>query len=91
MPKDEYGYLEHQTFDINGFRVVDATATGPRPHDDVVWVGYDGLSGSWLSPDQALELAAAIAAVAKSNLARRGQPCDGTTDPICGACKGTAP
>ena len=74
MSKDEYRFVQHQTFEMDGFRVVDATSTGPRPHDDLVWVGCEGIEGRWLSPDQALTLASAIADVAKSNLARRGQP-----------------
>ena len=52
---------------------MDATATGPREHDDLVWVGYGGTEGRWLTSDKALELAAAITAVANGNLVRRGQ------------------
>ena len=74
MSNGEYGYLEHQILEVEGFRVVDATATGPRAHDDLVWVGFGGVEGSWLTPNQALVLAAAIAAVANGNLVRRGQP-----------------
>lgn len=66
-------YVEHQVLDIEGFRVVDATATGVRSHDDLLWVGYGGTEGRWLTPGQALTLAAAITAVANSNLVRRGQ------------------
>lgn len=74
MPNDEHGYVEHQLCEVEGFRVVDATATGLRPHDDLVWVGYGGTEGRWLAPDRALTLAAAITKVANGNLARRGQP-----------------
>ena len=72
MSKDEYGYVEHQIIEVEGFRVVDATATGPRPHDDLVWVGYEGMDGRWLSPENALTLAASIFKAANGNLARRG-------------------
>lgn len=74
MPNDEHGYIEHQLWEVDGFRVVDATATGRCPHDDLVWVGYGGMDGRWLSPAIALDLAAAITKAAKGNLARRGQP-----------------
>jgi hypothetical protein len=30
----EYNYIEHSVMEVEGFRIVDATATGPRPHDD---------------------------------------------------------
>lgn len=73
MANDEYGYVEHQTFEVDGFRVADATSTGPRPHDDLVWVGHGGMEGRWLSPERALALAAAISKAANGNLARRGQ------------------
>lgn len=72
MSKDEYGYVEHHVFEVEGFRVVDATATGPRPHDDLVWVGFGGVDGRWLAPENALALAASIAKAANGNLARRG-------------------
>ncbi|MDO9236183.1 MAG: hypothetical protein Q7U28_09160 [Aquabacterium sp.] len=73
MAEDRYGYVEHQIVEVEGFRMVDATSTGPRPHDDVVWVGYGGMEGQWLTPDKALAVAAAITAVANGNLLRRGQ------------------
>lgn len=74
MSNDEHGYVEHQTFEVEGFRVSDATATGLRPHDDLVWVGYGGTEGRWLAPEKALALAAAITKAANGNLARRGHP-----------------
>jgi len=73
MSKDEYGYVEHQLVEVDGFRVVDATSTGLRPHDDLVWVGYGGVEGSWITSDDALALAVAITTVATGNLVRRGQ------------------
>ncbi len=72
-PIDEPGYVEHKFWEIDGFRVVDATI-GPRTHDDLVWVGYGGTEGRWLPPAIAIDLAAAITKAAKGNLARRGQP-----------------
>lgn len=66
-------YAEHEVYEVNGFRVVDATDTGIRPHDDLIWVGYGGRDGRWLSPSNALELAVAITKAANGNLSRRGQ------------------
>lgn len=71
MSNEDFGYEEHQALEVEGFRVVDATATGGRAHDDLVWVGYGGMDGRWLTPEKALELAAGIVEVAKGNLARR--------------------
>lgn len=73
MEDPDHGYTEHQLAEVEGFRVVDATATGQRPHDDLVWVGCGGMDGRWLTPGKALALAAAITKVANSNLAWRGQ------------------
>lgn len=67
-------YVEHQVMEVEGFRVVDATAIGSRPHDDLVWIGYGGTEGRWLSPEDALALASAITKAVSGNLARRGQP-----------------
>lgn len=68
-----YKYEEHQAIEVEGFRVVDATMAGPRPHDDLVWIGRD-CSGKWLTPNEAQALSKAILAVANNNLARRGLP-----------------
>lgn len=65
-------YIEHEVHEIEGFRVVDATTTGSRPHDDLIWVGYGGMDGRWVSPSTALQLAAAITKAANLNLSRRG-------------------
>lgn len=73
-------YVEHQILEVESFRLVDATATGSRPHDDLVWVGYGGFEGRWLTPDRALTLAAGIAVVANGNLVRRGQTLQLTDD-----------
>lgn len=64
--------VEHQKIEVEGFIIVDSTAAGLRPHDDLVWVGYGGMEGQWLSPAQAIALSKAIAAVANGNLVRRG-------------------
>lgn len=69
----ERSYVEHLTLEVEGFRVVDATSTDSRPHDDVVWVGLGGVEGRWLSPEQALAVASAITEVAVSHLARHGK------------------
>lgn len=70
-PKQD-AYIEHEIHEIEGFRVVDATSAGSRPHDDLIWVGYGGMDGRWVSPSTALQLAAAITKAANSNLFRRG-------------------
>lgn len=70
MSEDKYGYVEHLTVEVDGFHVTDATATGPRPHDDLVWVGF-GMEGRWLSREDAVQLSAAIAKVTASQLCRR--------------------
>ncbi|EKD97753.1 MAG: hypothetical protein ACD_23C00751G0015 [uncultured bacterium] len=80
MANDEYGYVEHQTFEVDGFRVADATSTGPRPHDDLVWVGHGGMEGRWLTPEAALDLAAVINQTVAVHVARRAKP--GTKKPI---------
>jgi hypothetical protein len=67
----EFGFVEHCRMDVAGFSIADTTATGLRPHNDVVWVGRDA-GGKWLTPKDALALSEAIALVANSNLARRG-------------------
>lgn len=48
--------MEHLTIDVEGFRVADATATGNRAHDDLVWVGYGGMEGQWLATEKVLAL-----------------------------------
>jgi hypothetical protein len=73
LSRAAYKYKEHQAIEVEGFQVVDATLAGPRPHDDLVWVGRDG-SGKWLTPSEALALSVVIAAAANNNLARRGLP-----------------
>jgi hypothetical protein len=70
--ENDYGYTEHQIAEVDGFCVVDATATGLRPHDDLIWIGY-GIEGRWITPAIAIELAETIKTVALSNLFRRGQ------------------
>lgn len=65
-------YVEHQAVEVEGFHIVDSTATGLRAHDDLVWVGFGGMEGQWLTPAKALALSEAIAAVANGNLLRRG-------------------
>lgn len=71
----EYNYVEHLSLEVEGFRVTDATSSGTRPHDDLIWVGYGGMEGRWLSPEEAINVAATIAKVAVSHLVRRGK-CD---------------
>ena len=78
MDKDTY--VEHQVHEVEGFRVVDATATGTRPHDDLIWVGYGGMDGRWITPEAALDLAAAINQTVAVHVARRAKP--GTKKPI---------
>lgn len=67
---NQYGYTEHHVVEADGFRVVDATATGERPHDDLIWVGYGGMEGRWLTPGEAMAVASAITEVVSSHVAR---------------------
>jgi hypothetical protein len=73
MPDNKYGYVEHETAEVAGFLITDATSTGPRPHDDLIWVGYRN-DGRWLTPDEALAIAAAINKVAYSHIERHRTP-----------------
>jgi hypothetical protein len=66
----QYEYTEHVHEEVAGFSVVDATSTGPRPHDDRVWVGY-GNEGKWLTFEEAIELSTAIRKTAVHNAERR--------------------
>lgn len=64
-------YTEHSAIEAHGFCITDATNTDPdRPHDDLLWVGYGGMEGRWLTADQAEEVARAIDAVVQSHRAR---------------------
>jgi hypothetical protein len=70
MPKPLYE--EHQIHEVAGFRIVDATSAGPRPHDDLIWIGVgDGIEGKWIAPESAMALVAAIAQTAHGNMERR--------------------
>jgi hypothetical protein len=62
-------YFEHETAEVAGFSITDATSTGLRPHDDLIWVGYRG-EGRWLQPDEALALADSIKTIIASHVAR---------------------
>lgn len=65
-------YVEHQIHEVSGFSIVDATSTGLRGHDDLIWIGTtDGQGGSWISPESAMALVAAIAQTAHGNMERR--------------------
>lgn len=68
-----YSFVEHTVLEVEGFRVVDATASGDRAHDDLVWLGYGGMDGRWLTPAEALTVAEGINSVVKSHLARRSK------------------
>lgn len=70
MPHDTY--VVHTDIEVEGFQLTDATASGSRGHDDLVWVGYGGMDGRWLTPEKAMAVAAAITTVATANLVRRG-------------------
>jgi hypothetical protein len=64
-------YTEHTSLEAHGFRIVDATDTGPRsPFDDLIWVGYGGMEGRWLTADQVEELAGALFGAATVHRAR---------------------
>ncbi len=64
-------YIEHQAVEVHGFFITDATSTDPRRHhDDLVWVGFGGMEGRWLTPDQADDVARAIMSVTLDHRAR---------------------
>ena len=71
-PSPPYDYVEHSNTEVAGFTITDGTSTGPRPHDDVVWVGR-GNEGRWLKPNEAFALADAISATAAAHVARHGE------------------
>lgn len=71
--RSTHEYVEHFSIDVEGFRVTDATSTGHRPHDDLIWIGCDGLGGRWLKPEAALEVASAIQTVVHSHASRHGE------------------
>lgn len=65
-------YIQHVHEEVHGFRVTDATSTiENHEHDDLVWLGFSGMGGRWLTPAEALDVARAIERAAASNLARR--------------------
>lgn len=66
----ETTYVEHVSIEVEGFRVADATSSGNRPHDDLIWVGYGGMNGRWMTPEQASSMAQAISPVVASHIAR---------------------
>lgn len=65
-------YTEHKAVKVDVFEVVDATATGERAHDDLIWIGCFG-EGKWVSPERAMEFAKAIETVVEAHNARRGK------------------
>lgn len=67
----QYGYTEHTKFEQSGFSVVDATSTGPRPHDDLIWIGFNG-EGRWVPPLEAVAYSRAIQEVVAAHCERRG-------------------
>ncbi|WP_075588289.1 hypothetical protein [Rhodoferax antarcticus] len=67
----QYGYTQHTKFDLDGFSVVDATSVGPRPHDDLIWIGFNGY-GRWVTPLDAVAYSRAIQDVVAAHCERRG-------------------
>lgn len=63
-------YVVHLELEVEGFRMVDSTATGDRGHDDLIWVGYAGGDGRWLAPQEALAVAKAIETVVAAHVSR---------------------
>jgi hypothetical protein len=61
--------VEHSRLQLHGFVLADATATGERAHDDLIWIACGG-EGRWLSPKEAIELAQGITTVVASHLER---------------------
>lgn len=67
----QYEYTEHTKFDQDGFVVVDATSTGSRPHDDLIWIGINE-SGRWVTALEAVAYSRAIQQVVAAHCERRG-------------------
>jgi hypothetical protein len=65
-----FKYTEHMRTEIHGFDVTDATSEGTRPHNELVWVGFN-TEGKWLTVEEATELANAILNTAIHNATRR--------------------
>lgn len=69
-------YTEHTKIEAYGFEINDVTVSGcsnvgcDRDHDDLIWVGYGGLEGRWLTVDQVEELAGALFGAATVHRAR---------------------
>jgi hypothetical protein len=70
-PKSQHSYVEHTKLELGGFVVADATATGLRPHDDLIWIGIND-GGRWVTPLDAVAYSRAIQDVVASHYARRG-------------------
>lgn len=68
-------YTAHSSIGTSNddYRVVDATVQGTgRDHDDLIWVQVK-TDGMWMTPEDAIGLAAAIRTIAENNLRRRNQ------------------
>lgn len=68
--KNEYEFIEYESKEVAGFLVADSQSKGLRPHNDVIWLGYGGVNGRWMTPDELLELAEAIKTVVASHIER---------------------
>lgn len=62
-------YREHMAVEYAGFLVSDTTTNSGNER---IWVGYGGMEGSWLSPDEVTGLAEALIRVRDAHLARIG-------------------
>lgn len=59
-------YTEYSVSEFDRISIVDATIDGK----DLIWVGCGGTNGTWLSPEQVIELASKLNAVAALHNAR---------------------
>lgn len=60
-------YREHMAVEYAGFLVSDTTTNSGNER---IWVGYGGMEGSWLSPDEVAALADVLKSVRDAHLAR---------------------
>lgn len=65
------GYIEHKVMELDGgLKVVDATVSGLRQHDDLIWIEING-GGRWVTPLEAVAYSRAIQEVVAFHCERR--------------------
>lgn len=61
-------YTEHAKHEYAGFKVVDATLD----EQDLIWVGFGGAEGRWLTAAEVTRLSGLLAEAATSHMTRLG-------------------